>query len=399
LLEGELGSKFAVVSVMDVNGEDTGVVDPVLTRAISASKVYSAALLAVQEIELMSWVFGFRAEGHSGLDAEEVFAPPPEEPSEAVGDSAAADFSSPTKCPPAPNFNSPDGREHVRGSVDINGLDHATLPADPSNGHPKIENGGLKWPDVKVKATIGGMAVQEEGVEALQLSSEVYVKNTELSRAIFGKPGRMKSCYRCKCDRQGFMVCRVRRGHTNPDFIQEALPRSLTPKAKTPAARGIPNGFGAIEKRSVWNPKNDVKETNLEELHVWRTQIKDATLKIMELDEKFKDAEASLRVEESKVIKVEVEEIEEVMEREAAGPVEADDDHEDTCMICGGEGELLMCDGCPKCVHLECIGLTTISEDEDWFCKDCVIRIRNATCIPVPPVQEGQEEAVKMEVD
>ena len=87
------------------------------------------------------------------------------------------------------------------------------------------------------------------------------------------------------------------------------------------------------------------------------------------------------------------------MEREAAGPVEADDDHEDTCMICGGEGELLMCDGCPKCVHLECIGLTTISEDEDWFCKDCVIRIRNATCIPVPPVQEGQEEAVKMEVD
>ncbi len=44
--------------------------------------------------------------------------------------------------------------------------------------------------------------------------------------------------------------------------------------------------------------------------------------------------------------------------------------HEEQCGLCGGEGELLCCDGCPAAFHLACVGLAAAPEG-DWFCAVC----------------------------
>ena len=53
-----------------------------------------------------------------------------------------------------------------------------------------------------------------------------------------------------------------------------------------------------------------------------------------------------------------------------AGSESGSDCHEDECAVCGQEGELLMCDSCPRVFHLECVGLQRIPNG-DWFCDQC----------------------------
>lgn len=162
----------------------------------------------------------------------------------------------------------------------------------------------------------------------------------------------------------------------------------------------------------MWKPNSSTREIALSDILAWRETIKTATESTKEFEVTIDEAKKNLRNEESKIISVDVDEI---MEQQEASNAILDlgDDHDDQCMLCGGEGELLMCDGCPKCVHLECIGLKTISEDEDWFCGECVIRIRSANvCMTTDTKMEDvkveevvkeeavkEEEDVKMEID
>lgn len=53
----------------------------------------------------------------------------------------------------------------------------------------------------------------------------------------------------------------------------------------------------------------------------------------------------------------------------------SDDEHLDFCVACGGEGELLCCDGCDAAYHFECCD-PPLSKDspeleEAWFCPKC----------------------------
>ncbi|CAI7825638.1 unnamed protein product [Closterium sp. NIES-53] len=54
--------------------------------------------------------------------------------------------------------------------------------------------------------------------------------------------------------------------------------------------------------------------------------------------------------------------------------VAAEDD--DVCEVCGGDGELLMCDACPAVYHLYCLHppLSHVPEGA-WFCPKCVSHI------------------------
>ena len=46
----------------------------------------------------------------------------------------------------------------------------------------------------------------------------------------------------------------------------------------------------------------------------------------------------------------------------------------DECMVCGYEGDLLCCDGCPASVHRGCIGLGNGRLPEGkWLCPECKI--------------------------
>jgi hypothetical protein len=39
-------------------------------------------------------------------------------------------------------------------------------------------------------------------------------------------------------------------------------------------------------------------------------------------------------------------------------------------LVCGRGGDLLLCDGCPRVVHLGCVGLKRLPSG-DWFCAFC----------------------------
>lgn len=62
-------------------------------------------------------------------------------------------------------------------------------------------------------------------------------------------------------------------------------------------------------------------------------------------------------------------------ERTSPAPVGAvQDDNDDYCSSCGGNGELLCCDGCTRAFHLNCVD-PPLFEDRmpaDWFCNVCL---------------------------
>ena len=51
------------------------------------------------------------------------------------------------------------------------------------------------------------------------------------------------------------------------------------------------------------------------------------------------------------------------------------DSHDSVCLLCQDAGELIMCEGCPRVVHPQCIGLTVRGmqqpPEEDWYCDGC----------------------------
>ncbi|KAK9279952.1 hypothetical protein L1049_013636 [Liquidambar formosana] len=50
------------------------------------------------------------------------------------------------------------------------------------------------------------------------------------------------------------------------------------------------------------------------------------------------------------------------------------DGNGDECRVCGMDGTLLCCDGCPSAYHSRCIGVSKMSIPEgSWFCPECTI--------------------------
>ncbi|KAL5995185.1 hypothetical protein ACLOJK_025243 [Asimina triloba] len=45
-------------------------------------------------------------------------------------------------------------------------------------------------------------------------------------------------------------------------------------------------------------------------------------------------------------------------------------DNDDLCTICADFGDLLLCDGCPRAYHPDCVGLSSIPVG-DWYCRYC----------------------------
>ncbi|KAE8680535.1 adaptin family protein [Hibiscus syriacus] len=63
--------------------------------------------------------------------------------------------------------------------------------------------------------------------------------------------------------------------------------------------------------------------------------------------------------------------------RNTGGTVGVDTDvdgNSDECRLCGMDGTLLCCDGCPSAYHSRCIGVMKIHiPDGPWYCPECVI--------------------------
>ncbi|KAJ4815030.1 PHD finger family protein [Rhynchospora pubera] len=52
-----------------------------------------------------------------------------------------------------------------------------------------------------------------------------------------------------------------------------------------------------------------------------------------------------------------------------------EDGNSDECYLCGIDGSLICCDGCPKAFHSKCIGaVKDLLPDGDWYCPECSVR-------------------------
>ncbi len=52
----------------------------------------------------------------------------------------------------------------------------------------------------------------------------------------------------------------------------------------------------------------------------------------------------------------------------------------DLCHQCNGEGDLLMCDSCPKTYHKHCLTNPNESIAQHWFCEACRGVIESTSC-------------------
>ncbi|KAM0887149.1 hypothetical protein ACQ4PT_029240 [Festuca glaucescens] len=54
------------------------------------------------------------------------------------------------------------------------------------------------------------------------------------------------------------------------------------------------------------------------------------------------------------------------------GSDDVDDGNSDECYLCGMDGNLLCCDGCPSAFHSKCVGVVEdLLPEGDWYCPEC----------------------------
>lgn len=59
----------------------------------------------------------------------------------------------------------------------------------------------------------------------------------------------------------------------------------------------------------------------------------------------------------------------------------ANDGNSDECRLCGMDGTLLCCDGCPSAYHSRCIGVSKAHLPNGmWFCPECAINKMHPSC-------------------
>ena len=52
------------------------------------------------------------------------------------------------------------------------------------------------------------------------------------------------------------------------------------------------------------------------------------------------------------------------------------DENDDYCSSCGGNGDLVCCDGCTRSFHFKCVDppINEVSLPDEWFCNDCLTK-------------------------
>lgn len=67
---------------------------------------------------------------------------------------------------------------------------------------------------------------------------------------------------------------------------------------------------------------------------------------------------------------------------EGDGPGVDGDSNNDECRLCGMDGTLLCCDGCPSAYHSRCIGVVKMYIPEGpWYCPECTINKLGPTVV------------------
>ncbi len=244
-----------------------------------------------------------------------------------------------------------------------------------------------------------------------------YQDNDELLRALFCKPKRTNVCARCKVGRNSLLSCRVRKAHSNLDFVwTEFLINvggvdGILQQLKPPSAQaGHLEKVGDKKIISNEHQGSDITTQNPND----RPVTKDATSE--QIEARVNVEIAPQKVPESselqdKASKDEKEEKENSSGSNDVPPLELllqaeeflrraqhcllvakddfnskpclseeflksndlldpDDGHYEICVYCGLGGDVLCCESCPIVSHAKCVGLAQIPNG-DWYCKRC----------------------------
>jgi hypothetical protein len=292
----------------------------------------------------------------------------------------------------------------------------------------------LNGVNISLKATVNGEEVsvpdrarlgRDEPVrevinDFIAIRERDFEGNDTLARFTFGRPGRMSTCARCQAHRRSMLICRVRRGHSNPDFdwigffdnfggidgILEILKtgkRSMSDGAQEKGKEDADRDTEPVElenggkdapmvpsskehARDPGNGSTDLQQNgetvivregakdDKEVDHPHSTTEPDGEGSETKLEEALRKAKSALAL--SEIVLKEAKSFAEAPARlsqsfvEEAIPIDNEDGHFIYCIICGLSGDLLCCDGCANVVHSSCIGLSNVPEGE-WFCEQC----------------------------
>ena len=419
---------------VDVNIPDN--IKSALDKVTVAREACATAIAGALELPMVEWVLNLNANVRSHAREKDVFLFPAGErptdpmiPLPKVRDVVRPFFGPGSLDGNAANILKFEGgkrsmSEQVKmfGSIDAMGLDHSTLPPDPCDYHPPVTNKNNSWPAAKITVRCDSLVAADQDVDvggkrkadALDGDSEflsekiimphtVFHKNSSMLKALYGTKDHVRSCFKCRQQSQGFLMCRIKRGHSHPDWVgpvPSAVGEISTPKRATalassyglkPAKRpdfSTPNfkGPNAVDL-SMKAERNEAAE--LLKIETYENEYKQSKVDLEKFEKELVEVTARVKTMEEMEIVVTPEDI----ERANNYVTGTEDGHEEMCYVCGEAGILIMCDSCPKCAHFTCVGLKEelMEDDEDWYCKSCCQNIAMSPELKSPGGSEGGE--------
>lgn len=232
-----------------------------------------------------------------------------------------------------------------------------------------------------------------------------YESNETLIQALHCRPRRRNICARCKIMRNGLLTCRVRKAHSNYDFIwndfivnvggingilkklkpdftlQQSSAQCTDKKFNTNQSHVLSNAPDDIPVTITSATKDSVKDDGDEEVDPIE---EDNDLPPQEL---LSQAEELLLLARKALCAAEDDlKLKPCLSEEflrTCGLLDPEDGHYEVCVLCGLGGDVLCCESCPIVSHAKCVGLETIPIG-DWYCKQCTLSKQSQS--------EGQKE-------
>ena len=325
------------------------------------------------------------------------------------------------------------GRTIVKNDLELSGKLLDSLAKDRADNHKPLT---ALEPNPTVKVRVNYIGVEDRNEQCADIPSTILIEpenyegNKKMIKGLFGTANKKYACIRCQATNRDMLHCRIRKGHSNPDFdilgfaksgglenllsrlkshlkneeaqnnsimsfktnsVSSLLKESLVVKetdkcknntititdsyktsndaaTKTNTETNEANSGTEIE---IINEKDCFEETGDFDCNVFNENSEeDITPKMLLNMTEYAVLLADMNVSISKSEMDSSLILSETFIRENF-PIDENDGHYEFCTICGIGGDVLCCEGCPCVAHKHCVNLKDVPEG-DWFCSYCV---------------------------
>ena len=303
-------------------------------------------------------------------------------------------------------------RAHVKSDYNLNKNPNETVEVESSQSIISSIKSNCSAPRTHTSSCSAGEESDDDYFDEskpINFLPKDYEENESLTQALLCRTKRKNICARCKVGRSGLLICRVRRAHSNLDFvwnefikntggvqgmIQKLQPGSTVSKTNLDlSSEKSSENFQAIQANANESTKRTPAHDTNEHIDPTAPEAvslikgKDAFAKDMDddddgpteqnslpPDEQLERAEVLLQMSRQ-LLRVAIENFsskpclsEEFLK--AADLLDPADGHYEICVFCGLGGDVLCCERCPIVSHSKCVGLETIPQG-DWYCRKC----------------------------